>query len=108
MVVDLFDASKNFWLPRFHRSLNDWELGELCGMLCFLNVIKPDPSLCDEWEWTISKIGRFTPKSLYMEFVNDRSHSFSHISIWIPSIPSKVSSFLGNVYLDKNLTPNHL
>lgn len=99
-VVDLFDMVGNIWVPRLHKNLNDWELGGVVGLLTLLDGIRLDPTLHDGWEWVISIKSRSTPKSLYLEISTDRSLSFPHKGIWIPSIPSKVSFFIWNAFLD--------
>lgn len=73
----------------------------MLGLLRLLEGIKPDPSLFDGWESVISSKGRFTPKSLDLELVNDRPLSFLHKGLWNLGIPSEVSFFLWNAYLNR-------
>lgn len=80
----------------------------MCSLLSMIDGLQPDPTVVDRWEWIISSKGRFTTISLYLEMVNHRSSSFPHKRNWIPGIPSKVSFFIRNTYLDKILTLNHL
>lgn len=47
-------------------------------------------------------------KSYYQELVQANDPFFPYRSIWNPRIPSKVSFFLWNTYLDNILTLNHL
>lgn len=90
------------------RNLNDWEMDELGGLLKVLMVYSLAPKRCDGWRWTLNKKGIYTAKCMYCILVNDCKISFPHNDIWKPGIPSKVSFFLWNTYLDKILTPNYL
>lgn len=64
-------------------------------LLKILDVIRPDPSLDDGWEWLISCKGRFTSKSLYSDMVIDHSILFPYKIIWILGIPSRVAFLCG-------------
>lgn len=52
-VVDSYDVNGNIWNPGLRRNLNDWELAELGSLLGLLNDFRPNPSLCDNWEWSL-------------------------------------------------------
>lgn len=58
--------------------------------------------------WTLSKKGKFTPKSLYWELGGFTLTTFPLKGIWTSCIPSKVAFFMWIVYLDKALTLDHL
>lgn len=107
-VIDSFDAVGNVWTSKLRINLNDWGFGEMLGLLMALEGIKPDPFNCDSWEWVLSKKGALTSNSMYLEQFDYRSISFPDKRIWIPDIPSKVSFFMWNAYLDKILTLDNL
>lgn len=107
-VVDSFDVVGNVWVSKLRRNLNNWELGEMMGLLRVLEGVRPDPSQSDGWECVLSKEGVFTSKSFYVEQFVHRSIPFPHKCIWISNMPSKVSFFMWNVYLDKILTLDNL
>lgn len=88
---------------RLRRNLNDWEMGELYRLLGSLEGIYPDASLEDGWEWSSSKKGSFTSKSLYLEMVGYRYKSFPFCGSWNLGIPSKVYLFLWMLFLVKFL-----
>lgn len=69
---------------------------------------KPDPNLGDGWEWSISRKGKFTIKSLYLAMINQGSTDFPHKGIWMSSIPLKVSFFIWNIVMNKILSIDHL
>lgn len=75
-VIDSYDGDGNSWNLDLRRNLNDWEFDELGRLLVLLNGIRPSPSLCDSWEWSLSKKGKFTTKSLYLEWGSFRVMSF--------------------------------
>lgn len=74
-------------MSRHQRYLNNWEMGALYRFLGLLNGMKPNPTLGDGWEWIISKKGRFTSKSLYLELIGNMTVSFPYKGIWISGIP---------------------
>lgn len=48
-------------IPRVHRNLNDWDLGDISRLLSLLDGIGPDHNSRDGWEKVISRKGIFTP-----------------------------------------------
>lgn len=108
VVAKSFNEGGNVWMLRLFKDLNDWEMDELYKLLSFFEGIRPDLILADGLEWAISRNGRFSSKSLYMEMVGRRNMSFPFRGIWILGIPSKVCFLLWNAFLDKILTLNHL
>lgn len=40
-VAESFDVVGNSWMPRLHRNLNDWKMGELCSLLGLIECWKP-------------------------------------------------------------------
>lgn len=99
-VSEAFDDESNIWRPRLCRNLNDWESEEFGNLLALLEGFKPNISKRDCWEWVISKKRVFTPQFLYLELGGFRVVSFLINGIWIPGIPSKVSFFMWNTFLD--------
>lgn len=79
-------------------------MGELFRLLNLLDGLKSKPSLRINWDWFISSKGRFLTRSLSMELVNFRTFPFLHKGIWIMGIPSKISFFMWNTFLNKILT----
>lgn len=94
LVAESYDVLGNLWVPRLHRNLNDWEMGELCSLLSLLDGLKLNPSLRVDWEWFISRKGRFSSIFLSLELVNFRTFPFHHKGILIPGIPSKASFYM--------------
>lgn len=107
-MADSFEVVGNVWVSKLHINLNDWEFGEMMGLLRVLKGVKLDPSQRDGWEWVLSKKGVFTSKSFYVDQFVHKSIMFSHKSIWVLSIPSKVPFFTWNAYLDRILTLDNL
>lgn len=58
--------------------------------------------------WKLNRKECFTSKSFYTELSNPSRRCIPHKGIWIPNIPSKVSIFMWNCFLDKILTLDHL
>lgn len=81
LMINSFDVAGNVWMPWLHRDLNDWEMDEVFRLLRLLEGISPDLNLADGLEWSITKHGRFTCKSLYLEMVecNNRDFPFKGI-----------------------------
>lgn len=73
-----------------------------------LGNINPVPDRNDGWVWKLNQRGHFTSKSFYVEISHITGISIPHNDIWNPDIPSKVSFFIWNSYLDKMLTLNYL
>lgn len=98
LVRDCFQLVGNTCQPRLCKSLYDWERGEWCRLLGLLESMRPDPSLQDVWVWCISQKRCYTTKSFYLALSNHDFLEFSHKSIWIFDIPSKVSFFLSGMW----------
>lgn len=92
LVVNFFDETINSWSPSLHV------IGRLLELF---EGTRPNPSSRDNWVWTLSKKGKFTPKSLYWELRGFTVRTFPLMGIWTPGILSKVAFFMWTVYLDK-------
>lgn len=108
MVANCYNENRRIWDPGLRRDPNDWELGELLSLLEILGNLKPFMERVNTWVWKLNHKGHFTSKSFYLALSNSLMDWFPHKSIWIPIIPSKISFFMWNTFLDKILTLNHL
>lgn len=107
-VADSFDTRRNVWVPRFRRDLNDWKMDEMIRLLCLLEGIRPDLNRADGLDWNLTKHGRFTSKSFYIQMVGPTFRSFPSRGTWILGIPTKISFFIWMAVLDKIITLDHL
>lgn len=108
-VFSCFDFESNVWCPKMRRNLYNWEIGEFGNLLSHLERYRPVLNRNDSMVWKPSKNGNFSSKSCYKVFSNWAMISpFPSRRIWNTGIPSKVSFFMWNAYLDKILTLNHL
>lgn len=108
MVANCYFENRRIWDSRLRKDPNDCEVGDLLSLLEILGNLKPFRERIDMWVWKLNHKGYFTSKSFYSVLLNSLMDWFPCKSIWIPIIPSKISLFMWNTFLDKILTLNHL
>lgn len=108
MVANCYDENRRIWDLGLRRDPNDWEVDELLSLMGILENLKPSRERIDMWVWKLNHKRYFTSKSFYSALSNFSMDWFPHKSIWIPIIPSKISSFMWNTFLDKILIISYL
>ena len=99
LVADLWDSSREEggWIPRFVRSLNDWELEEILHLLNTIQGKRIIDSQDDLMLLKETKVESFSVKLLFKALVQSENVVFPHKFIWNFWVPTKVV-FLGKPF----------
>lgn len=103
-IADNFDHKNGSgWVPILRKNLDDWEVQEMTSFLGIFEGVQAKGGCGSRIKKDI-----FSTKYFYKSLVVQSNVLILLNGIWISGIPSKVSFFIWNVYLDKILTLNHL
>ena len=90
------------WNPIFTRQINDWELGEVKGLLRRLQGHVISGGVADVIVWWLSKGSIFFVKSFYSSLVGCYPKGFPASLVWNPWVPMKIGFFAWEVVWEKN------
>lgn len=109
-IANVFSSGAPQWNIDFTKATQDWELEttiKICTALYSISIIE---GTIDQINWSPSKKGRFTFKSLYQVLMSLGMTMCSHgrKSIWQMKTPSKAAFFVRTTSLTKILSTNNL
>lgn len=107
-MANYFDFNRKCWVPKLRRDPNDWQVRDMIRLLESLGNLNPRSECQGGWIWKLNQNSHFSSKSYYLKLSNCPLLSIPHKGIWNPNIPSRVSFFIWNSFLDKIPTLNHL
>ena len=80
--VDQMWEQVGCWNPVFTRQINDWELGEVEGLLRILQGYVINGGVEDVIVWRLAKGGTFSVKSFYSSLIGCYPKGFPTSLVW--------------------------
>ncbi|GKU93948.1 hypothetical protein SLEP1_g7497 [Rubroshorea leprosula] len=85
-------------------NLYEWEADDAVELQKRIENVKIAEGVIDKWEWIHDKGGQYSTKSAYSILTKERVESIKEKTfkrIWNPILPSKISTFIWQLVLDK-------